>query len=528
MKSIAIIGSGIVGTTLAYHFVQAGHAVHLFEAGPETPYPHVPQYEMEVLYSNGFSPPSESIPPKLPEGVRGLSQSGDYHSNIDEERSLCVGGQATRWFGISPRLTPESFRPKTLHGYGDDWPITYGEIEPYYCRAEDYLGVSGSAVDNPFAPPRSKGFPLPPFALGHVDRILAAKLREGGLYVHTTPQARVRTDYDGRPACENFGVCGTCPIGARYSPNHHLQFALQTDLLTLHTRAVVRRIVMQGNRARAILYNPDYGATSIEHPADLIIVAAGGIESARLLLLSRGSGIHRDGIGNASGQLGRNLGFHHVWWGGLVFKEKMMPGRAGPPTMLSQQFANPPGKRNYGGMTVELFDNVDQGLADSVARKQWRNGMRITDALRPGLNRRSLTFNAESIPGPRKYMDLSGPKDRFGDPFAHVCYELDDFDEETYAAARTLAKRFASALDAEADNIARFNQFWSAHHHLGTCRMGDNMRNSVVDSYGMVHDTQGLYVCGGSTFVTASSLQPTLTMVALAIRTADKIMKDLS
>jgi choline dehydrogenase-like flavoprotein len=527
MKSIAIIGSGIVGTTLAYQFVKAGHAVHLFEAGPETPYPHAPQYEREVLYSSPFSASSDRGPSGLPDGVRGLSQSGDYGQSVDEERSICVGGQATRWFGITPRLTPESFRPKTLHGYGDDWPITYHELEPYYCRAEDHLGISGSAADNPFAPPRSKDYPLPPFELGYTDLILAAKLREEGLYIHTTPQARARADYDGRPACENFGVCGTCPIGARYSPNHHLELAGETELLTLHTRAPVRRIIMQGHRARAILYNPDYGPTSVEHPADLIIVAAGGLESARLLLLSGGSGLYPDGIGNASGQLGRNLAFHHVWWGSMILKHKMMPGRAGPPTALSHQFANPPGRRNYGGMTAELFDGYDQSLIEAVGRKRWRSGGDIVEALRPGLNRRNLTFNAETVPGPGKYIDLSGPKDRFGDPFAHLRYELDAFDEETYAMAQTLSKRFAGALDAEAVHLASFKQFWSAHHHLGTCRMGDAARTSVVDSYGMVHETQGLYVCGGSTFVTPAAFQPTLTMVALALRSADKLLEEL-
>ena len=528
MKSIAIIGSGIVGTALAYQFVKAGHPVHMFEAGTETPYPHAPQYQREILYSNQFAPPTEPIPPKLPDGVQGLTQSGDYGEDLNNERSICVGGQATRWFGIAPRWVPESFKPKTFNGYGIDWPIGYDDLEPYYCRAEDYIGISGSTTDNPFAAWRSKDYPLPPFELSYRDLILQTKLREEGIYVHTTPQARVRADYDGRPACENFGVCETCPIGARYSPNHHLEQALATGLLTLHTRAPVRRIVMQGNRARALVYNPDYGATSIEHPADLIIVAAGGVESARLLLLSAGTGVYRDGIGNASGQVGRNLGFHHVWWGTLFFREKMMPGRAGPPTAVSHQFSHPPGKRNYGGMSVELFDNAVMNVIDPVERKKWRNGKDVIDALRPMLSRRTLTFNGEPIPGPKKYVDLSGPKDRFGDAFAHAHYELDDFDEATYAQANIVAKRFANALDADAVKLISIKGFWSAHHHLGTCRMGETIKDSVVDSYGRVHETEGLYVCGGSTFVTATSLQPTLTMVALAMRSADKIMGDLS
>ncbi|MGA9918720.1 GMC family oxidoreductase [Paraburkholderia sp.] len=527
MKSVAIVGSGIVGTALAYHLVKAGHSVHVFENGPAIPYPHMPQFENEVLYSNRFSDSSDLVPMKLPDGVKGMSQSGDYAEIVDHERIMCVGGQATRWAGITPRMRPESFRPKTLHGFGDDWPITYTDLEPYYCKAEDYLAVSGSSDDNPFAPPRSKKFPLPPFELSYKDRELSGALLEHGLVTHTTPQARTRHDYDGRPGCQNFGVCSTCPIGARYSPNHHLNLALKTGLLTLHTNALVRRIVIEGTRARSIIYHPDHGATSKEHSADIIVVAAGGIESARLLLLSQGAGIHREGIGNTSGQVGKNLAFHHVWWGHMQFEELMMAGRAGPPTLLSHQFVVPEERRNHGGVSVELFDNHYLGQINAVKNKSWSRGDDILAALQSVRHCRGITFNAEPIPSTKKYIDLSGSNDRFGDPFVHLHYELDEFDYNTYQFSQDLLRRFSSALGAATMEVVPINQFWSAHHHLGTCRMGSSVRNSVVDSYGAVHETQGLYVCGGSTFVTATSFQPTLTMVALAIRSAEHILEKM-
>lgn len=107
-------------------------------------------------------------------------------------------------------------------------------------------------------------------------------------------------------------------------------------------------------------------------------------------------------------------------------------------------------------------------------------------------------------------------------------YELDDFDRETYGVAKQLAQRFGDALHAEAVSVAPIKTFWSAHHHLGTCRMGHNAKDSVVDSLGRVHDTEGLYLCGGSSFVTTTALQPTLTMVALAMRTGDQILQELA
>jgi choline dehydrogenase-like flavoprotein len=527
MKRIAIVGSGIVGTALACRLVEAGHRVDVFESGPDIPYPHTPQYEDEVLYKSTVPPPPETDRAQLPERPAGISQTGDYGGDIGGERVMCVGGQATRWFGISPRFVPASFRSKTLHGYADDWPITYDDLEPYYGAAEKRLAISGSSTDNPFAAPRSTGFPLPPFEPAHKDVELARRLKARGIVVHTTPQARTRLAIDGRPACENFGVCQTCPTGARYSPNHHLRLAEATGRLTVHANAHVRRILMKGKRATGLVYHKDHAAASSEHPADIVIIAAGGLESARLLLLSEADGPHSNGIGNVSGLVGRNLIFHHVWRAHMEFAEKMMAGGSGPPTLLSHQFANPPGWRNFGGVGVELFDNYGRAHLAEIERTRWTDGESIVAALEAVTRCRSITFHGEASPGPGKYVELNGAKDRFGDPSLHAHYELDEFDYETYAFAESVGAQMAGALGADAWHIDPIELYWSAHHHLGTCRMGETARDSVVDPFGAVHETAGLYVCGGSTFVTATSYQPTLTMVALALRTAAYIRDGL-
>jgi choline dehydrogenase-like flavoprotein len=284
---------------------------------------------------------------------------------------------------------------------------------------------------------------------------------------------------------------------------------------------------MQGNTARAVLFHPEHGERGIEHGADVIVVAAGAMESARLLLLSAGQGEHAQGIGNASNFVGKNLGFHHIWWGHLHFAAPMFAGRIGPPTMTCHQFLEPEGRRNYGGASVELFDYPYGGHKDDVARRSFATGPELVAALRPVTHCRVLNFHAETVPGPRKYLELSATKDRFGDPFAHVHYELDDFDHATHETAKNLTVRFKELLGAESGSVEEIENFWSGHHHLGTCRMGQSIKDSVVDSYGAVHGTKGLFVCGGSNFVTTTPLQPTLTMVALAIRTAERIAREV-
>jgi glucose dehydrogenase len=526
MKKVIIVGGGITGITLAYQLVKAGYAVDLFENGPPTPYPHTPQFEAEVLYANKFADPI-TFPPAFPTGIKGIRQVGDYGRVIDDERIMCVGGQATRWFGITPRLQRESFTPRTLQGFGVDWPISYEDLEPYYCLAENHIGISGSNDDNPFAPPRSRSYPLPPFELSYQDLILAEKLKAAGIVTHTTPQARARHDFGDRPQCQNYGVCETCPVGARYSPNHHLQQIEGSQLLKVHTDCLVRRLIIEKGRAVGILFHAGHALTGQEHRADIIIVAAGAIETARLLLLSKTNGIHRDGIGNASGQVGRNFGMHHVFWGEMMFDHPVMPGRAGPPTLLSHQFTEPKGKRDHGGMSIEIFDGYPYGSIDRITAQPPIDGENALKALRSVLNKRTLTLNAETIPDPDKYIDLSGPKDRFGDPFAAMTYKLNDFDHRTYQQGLRIADRIANAVGATA-LMPPIEQFWSGHHHLGTCRMGQGMHDSVVDSFGAVHETPGLYVCGGATFPTVTPLQPTLTMVALAIRSAERITEELA
>jgi len=222
IKSVAIVGSGVAAAAITHLLVKKGYRVTIFEKGLEYPYPHATQFQELIhnLYSNPVY--------ELPTDLNTVTVSGAYTGLFDDERAMVVGGSATHWGAITLRMHPQDFQTRTLFQYGNDWPISYNDIEPYYCRAEALLGVSGTDVDNPYAPRRSKPFPLPPFPLGHADRLFAAKLREKGIVLHTTPQARTRLPYDGRPACANFGTCNVCPIGARYSPNHHLIQAVAT------------------------------------------------------------------------------------------------------------------------------------------------------------------------------------------------------------------------------------------------------------------------------------------------------------
>jgi choline dehydrogenase-like flavoprotein len=173
----------------------------------------------------------------------------------------------------------------------------------------------------------------------------------------------------------------------------------------------------------------------------------------------------------------------------------------------------------------QLFSNRVM-FSDEVPEKL-RTGSEVAEFLNARRHWRVMVLQAESIPSPQKYVTRSTRRDRFGDPYAHVHYEATAFDHETYGFARELFDRFKATTGADEAKFAGAEDFTSGHHHMGTCRMGQGVRDSVVNQFGKIHGTHNLFVVGGSNFVGPSAVNPTLTMVALAIRTGEYILDQL-
>ncbi len=515
-STVAIVGSGIAATTVAWLLTRRGVDVQIFEKGPAYPYPYRSQFEERVLYRY------ENPAYRLPEDLKDLTQSGTYAYPLNDERRMVTGGSETAWAAITLRMLPRDFRTRSLYGHGADWPLTYDDLEPFYCDAETLLGVSGTDADNPFAPRRSRPYPLAPFPLSYDDQLLAERLRRHGLVLHTTPQARTRVAYGTRPGCMNIGSCEVCPIGARYSPAVHLAEALSTGRCRIMPLTSVRRVILdRSGRAAALLYQRNDATSPEEHHANVIVIAAGAIESARLLLLSAQG--RQPGQWDVAEQIGRHLMFHHLWWGRLRYRDRLFPGRVGPLTGQSHQFLDPPGRGRHGGIKVEFSSNI---TASPVV--QWdtiRSGTEILQAEQSVPRERILYLHAESEPSADKHVRLSDKQDRFGDPYAHVHYELTPFDHNTYTFGSTLFEKFAAATEAEAADLEGPDSYFSGNHHMGTCRMCTSARDSVVDGFGRVHGTPNLFVAGSSTFAGTAAVNPTLTIVALAVRTARYLLE---
>jgi choline dehydrogenase-like flavoprotein len=290
------------------------------------------------------------------------------------------------------------------------------------------------------------------------------------------------------------------------------------------TNTSVRRIQLnRAGEATSLVYQENDSNRTKEHQARIIVVAGGALESARLLLLST-DGRHPDGLGNQGGHVGRNLTFHSMWTSKLGYNDPVYPGRFGGITGQSHQFLNAPTRGRHASVKVEFSENRYNAASVDGAR----SGSDILERSRKFVHWRDLTIHAESVAGPGKYVFLSETTDRFGDPFAHIHYELDEFDAETFAFGERIVDRFREATGAGEIRRDPIEAYDSGAHHMGTCRMGAGPHDSVVDSFGRVHGIPNLFVLGGSCFVGSSgAVNPTLTMTALAIRSANFVMDQL-
>jgi choline dehydrogenase-like flavoprotein len=277
----------------------------------------------------------------------------------------------------------------------------------------------------------------------------------------------------------------------------------------------------KSGRAKALVYQPHDTAKEKEHAADVIVVAAGAIESVRLLLLSADSG-HSGGLGNNGGQVGKHFTFHHLWSGAYHYPSPLYPERFGGPTGQSHQFLNDSGRGKHGAIKIEFGSRSGSDLVNQGKVTKWGAVAEIMDQLKPRLHWRLMLFHNESVPSPQKYIGLSEERDRFGDPYAKLHYSASAFDHETYIFALKLFDSLAEATGSDEKFMS--DSFWSGGHHMGGCLMGRRVGESVVDSFGKLHGSPNLFVIGGANFVgTSGAVNPTLTMLALALRSADFI-----
>jgi choline dehydrogenase-like flavoprotein len=424
-----------------------------------------------------------------------------------------VGGSTTHWAGASLRFQEHEFRARTV--YGDvkgasllDWPITLADMAPYYAKAEDRMGVT-----------RTNGIAGLPGNNNYKVLEKGAKAL-GYKEVHTGRMAINTADRDGRGSCQQIGFCFQgCKSGAKWSTLYaELPKGEATGKLEVRPNSHVLRIEHDAKgKVTGVVYADEKGAQQ-RQKARIVAVAGNSIESPRILLNSASS-MFKDGMANSSGQVGRNYMRHMTGSVYGVFDRPVKMWRGTTMAGIVSDEARHDPKRGFvGGYELETLGLGLPFMAAFLDPGAW--GREFTTALDSYENMAGMWIVGEDMPQEKNRITLSSAKDKHGMPAANVHFD----DHPNDIAMRNHAYKQGSAIYEAVGATRTFPTTpYPSTHNLGTNRMSDKPRDGVVNKWGQTHDIKNLFVSDGSVFTTGGAENPTLTIVALAMRQADYI-----
>ncbi len=507
---VVIIGSGAGGGTLANELCQKGVKVVVLEAGGvQSPASFVNDEWKSFVQLAWLDPRTTSGNWRVAKDFAGLPTW------------ICktVGGTTTHWAGASLRLQEHEFRAKTHYGNIAganlmDWPVSLGELEPWYARAEDKMGVT-----------RTNGIPGLP-GNNNFKVMYAGAKKLGYKEVHTGNMAINSQPRAGRGRCMQLGFCFQgCKSGAKWSTLYtELPAAEATGNMDLRPQSHVAKIEHnEAGKVTGVVYFDKDGKEQ-RQKARIVCVAGNSIETPRLLLLSA-SNQFKDGLGNSSGQVGRNYMRHMTGSVYAAFKDPVHMYRGTTMAGIIRDEAKHETKRGFaGGYEMETLSLGVPFMAAFLDPGTW--GAEFAWWMDHYANTAGMWLVGEDMPREQNRITLSASvKDKWGLAAPNVHFD----DHENDIAMRNHAFAQGEKVYQAAGAIKTYRTPpYPSTHNLGSCRMGASKANSVCNSFGQSHDIANLFISDGSQFTTGGAENPTLTIVTLAIRQADHIAKQMT
>lgn len=505
---VVIVGSGAGGGTLANELAQKGVDVVCLEAGPRLTLADVKNDANEMFAKLTWLDPRVG--------------SGDLDKAFPAFICKTTGGTTMHWAGASLRFQPHEWKPRSHYGAVQgatllDWPTSHEEMLPYYEKAERKTGTTGTTASGMPRLPGNNNYRVFEYGAKNI----------GYKEVHTGNMAINSETYDGRPGCQQIGFCTSgCVIGAKWSTLYtEIPKAEATDHFELKPNCHVRQIEHDDSgRVTGVVYVNQDGVEE-RQLARVVCVAGNSVETPRLLLLSS-SGRFPEGLANGSGQVGRNYMAHTT---GAAFAT--MPGEvhmdrgthmAG---IIKDEQEHDPSRGFVGGYLLETLPAGGPApFAQYAIPGGWgRDYARVVEAYR---NVAGLWIVGEDLPQKNNRVTLDEVvKDQHGLPVANI----HKADHPNDASMRDHAWLQAKALyeAAGAREVYRKGPFPSTHN-MGTCRQSERAADGVCNKFGQAHEVENLFISDGSQFTSSAAENPTLTIVALAIRQADYLAEELS
>jgi len=507
---VVIIGSGAGGGTLGNELAQKGIDVVILEAGARHEYDDFINDEWDSFGQLAW--------------VDKRTTSGDWRvakdfPNLPAWIVKSVGGSTTHWAGASLRFQDHEFEALTHYGKVKganllDWPITLAELEPYYAKAEDKMGVT--RTNNIEGLPGNNNFKV---LKAGADKLGYKECNTGHMAINSAER-------DDRMSCQQTGFCFQgCKWGAKWSTLYtEIPKGEKTGKLEVRPNSMVQKIEHdKSGKVTGVLYVDKDGKQQLQK-ARIVAVAGNSIESPRLLLNSA-SNMFPDGLGNSSGQVGRNYMRHTTGSVYAVFEKPVHMYRGTTMAgIIRDEAKHDPSRGFVGGYEMETLSLGIPFLAAFLDPGAW--GRSFTSALDQYVNMAGMWIVGEDMPQEDNRITLhKDEKDKYGLPIANVNFS----DHPNDKAMRDHAYKQGQELYKSVGAVRTFpTPPYPSTHNLGTNRMSEKAKDGVVNKNGQSHDIKNLFIADGSQFTTGGAENPTLTIVSLAIRQADYIAQEMA
>ncbi len=549
---VCVIGSGAGGGMAAKVLTEGGLNVVLLEAGPQV-YPEK-DYKMLMwpydLPHRGAGVGgkagenfSEFLAPNGAWQIDGEPYTSAPGANFQWFRSRIVGGRTNHWGRIALRFAPVDFQSGTRDGLGDDWPITYQDLAPYYDKVESYIGVFGSKENVSSAP---DGVFLPPPKPRCTEILIKKACDKLNITCIPARLAILTKAHNGRLPCHYCGQCDRgCTTASNFSSSQVLlPPAMATGKLTLITGAMAREIVVgKDGKAEAVSYIDKATRTETRVYAKAVVVAASACESARLLLNSKSS-LFPDGLGNSTGNVGRYLtdSVGSDGWGEIPALEKMPPhnhdGVGGMHYYVPWwKFDR---KNDFPrGYHIELWGGRDMpgvGMFGNLCHDEEGYGAQLKRRARQVYGTTvGMSGRGEMIPNPDTYCELDPDQvDQWGIPVLRFHFKWSEYE---LRQAKDMQETFKSIIEMMGGTYKTKTRIEGQYpfgilaggkiiHEVGTARMGADPKTSVLNANCQTHDVKNVFVTDGAPLVTNPDKNPTLTIMALSWRASEFLLDE--
>jgi choline dehydrogenase-like flavoprotein len=547
---VIVIGSGASGGWAAKRLSEAGVKVGLLDAGrvltPADYTEHKPPFATK--YRDRAPEMIRRTRPKQKDCYACMEWNYDWFANDLEEpyqtpgdkpfswqgRTRVVGGRTNVWGRQCYRLSPLDMKPASADGFGEDWPLSYEDLVPYYETVEDYVGITGMA-EGVYELPDSKFHP--PMGMHCAEwRFKNAVKAKFGRTATLGRSANLTKPINGRQACH---YCGPCERGCVTKSYFNSSFTTVADALasgncTLIPNAMAYKVLTDdANRARGVLYIDRVSREPKELSARAVVVCAQALESARLLLNSANER-QPNGLGNSSGALGHYL-MDHLWVAGGA--EGDFPDLPGNPSL--------DGPRRPDGMYVIRFRNPHDGPKEPKFLRGYGFqggastgfnfgapgfGLTFKQGLREPVTRLGLAGFGEVLPRYENFVEIDKDVvDVYGIPTLKIHMAWSDNERAMIPDMAASATEMLEAAGAKnihpyqiPDRIPGYGI-----HEMGVARMGKDKKTSVLNQYQQAHDVDNLFVMDAAGFTSGGCQNPTLTIMALAVRSTDFLLGEM-